>query len=211
MILSAKNLPEPPEHHKWTFQVRVTALEKCPSLSVHTEKKEASDKNEVEWNHGIAMEAEQGTKGLQLELLRIISVKRQQAKTKAGCFFRGSRKKSQVGASTYLNSQPIVTSVGKVCIYWAEVDIHGSKRISKSLDISNAEIEFCISATKFLPAPKLFRALHSPVTDDNHNKVSLSIEKGAVPQQGRWTTKTVVNHNGKPIYKIRQRFVTRHI
>ncbi|OAE34691.1 hypothetical protein AXG93_4735s1070 [Marchantia polymorpha subsp. ruderalis] len=200
VILSAKNLPKPLVHQKDTFQVRVTALQRCPFLSVHTENKKAYGENQVEWNHGIAMEAEQGTIGLQFELLRTSKLRK-----KAGCSSRGLSKISEFVASTNTTKQNKITSLGTVNIYWVEVDFHESRRISKSLDTANAVMQFCISVTKFRPAPRLFRTLHSPVTEDNHRMVALHIGNSIVPQQGRWTTKTVVNHKGTPIYKIQQR------
>lgn len=165
--------------------------------------------NHAEWNSGLAMEAEEGTRGLYLELC----YHRLRRERFAGrCFPSkswpyicdhgveyGSPMKKDVMSDTQI--------LGSISIFWSQLQFSKPVR-SMVLDLLPVKLDVSISVTPSQPGPKLLRALRSPVTDDSCKRIAILIDLDAPLQSGRWTTKIVVNYTGKPLYVIRTRYVT---
>lgn len=66
MILSARHIPKQLEESH--LYIRVTALDKCPSMRLITRPVKCSG-SELPWNQGFSFEAEISTEGLRLELM----------------------------------------------------------------------------------------------------------------------------------------------
>ncbi|KAG6557048.1 hypothetical protein Mapa_000974 [Marchantia paleacea] len=216
VIFGAQNVSDDHSRsrYKEEYRVRVTAVAKCPLLCLNTASKKPSVDNHVVWNHGYAMECELATRGLHLE---VICTKKRKALSTDFYSFLGPPTTSQGYGSQQSgiakSKQDAVKSgdesMGTVCILWSDLDLYSSipgHSSTKTKVLSTGlELQFSISVTPSQRAPKLFRSLLSPVTDDHCNNIILRLAENESLQSGRWTTKTVVNHNGIPTYIIRSR------
>lgn len=68
-------------------------------------------------------------------------------------------------------------------------------------------LHFSVSITPPTPAPHIFRMLPAPVTDDTGLQVAKLVPATKRRQEGRWITRTVVDHSGQEQFVVRTRYL----
>lgn len=234
VLLGAKNIPRSSDLTTVNqCYVRVTALAKCPILDVRTSMKEFQRVyDEVEWNEGLSLEAESSTHGLRLQLMRSKFRRRCTEKKPHGqirCISWGHAKEKKVDHESDNHEETILDPfgtdeiLGQLDLTWPELlrartGLSDTKwcpvfyaRTSSGAQSSGPvpHLHYSVSLTPPISAPKLFRFVQSPVTDDNCQIVALRLreapgnKKTNTPQVGRWITKIVVNHLGQEMFVLR--------
>lgn len=176
------------------FRLRVLAAHKLMKLDTPFYP---ATNQQLQWQKLWLLQCEVGTKGLVLEL-------RKHAKT---CF----------------NSLATTKLIGQTILTWQELEESPMLAINRVLAPSHkrkkqlkqdfapscrAQIKFGASITRPVPAPYLLKSVPDRVTDNSGRMISTVFLKMAKnrPQEGRWMSRTVLDHFGNECFVIRIRY-----
>ncbi|KAL2629021.1 hypothetical protein R1flu_013707 [Riccia fluitans] len=240
VILSAKNVQKSSDPTTINqCYVRVTALARCPILDIRTAMIQFEKQYDaVEWNEGLCLEMDSATQGLRLHLMRskfrLRPSEKKAPSSSAGnpftCFGGAKSVKKSVEAEempeqVILDPFGMDEVIGQLDISWSEL-LKSKSGLAQTKNVpiqvvrygpqSSAPLPYLryhVSITPPVAAPRLFRFIQSPVTDDNCQIVTPRLKDAppdrekmiVVPQPGRWITKLVVNHVGSEKFVVRTR------
>ncbi|CAM6085943.1 unnamed protein product [Calypogeia fissa] len=192
------------------YFIRVSALRICPGLKLTTAPLECSSAatQEVAWNEGFSLQAELSTEGLRMELMTFTGKATTDGKTR--------RFLDKFQFLNILKSQKKPKCIGEVSIEWQRDLLNSTAGLSVTKWVSlepkgkfpngPPKLHFSVSITPPTPAPHIFRMLPAPVTDDNGLQVAKLVPADKVRQEGRWLTRTAVDHTGQERFVVRTRW-----
>ena len=185
-ILGAKNVPL--KHSGARLFVRLSALKNCGNFELNTGEVEISEQprfKQAAWTLTFQMCVE----GMILEL-----------RMRKPCRLRGGlKKKSKLVGEVHLPFNMLLASPTLSALDW--LALHKEDQIW-DLQKKPPALEVSASITPSVTSPYLLRAVTAKTTDDNFQVLN---DRYRHIQQGRWLTRTVLDHRGNGVYTVRIR------